>query len=542
MEETNRVSEEELEGDSVGKTGSTGNQIRDTKMSRTGSKSTSKPKQRSSKTAELEMKLFSIEKALKSGLINFLACFRQLIKEQMVLILVDQPRRRTMLREWITTLYRGSVTSTLILHATIKLIDKLRFFKDDLPGDISDESVEENRSCFPVHEKSLPVLQVPSLDDMLEPMIKRVHGNKTVKSWDKQKQLFSQTVKQIEKLSYSGQVASRMGIIFISYMQLALGTLLGNLENGNASEENFQLMKDLFAMSTKSLDQIGRAGAFHHMIRRKCAATDAGINNFNDIQAKILYRPLKMRSGFGIKTRKTKMPRHQTVVQVPVFFFVSPGNSPADSEIQLCASVQHLPTSLYKNSVRSGSLLENEKYKISSISGRLVNDKPTKSTSVSRSSRMSQSLGITRVHSGQRKIQTSSESEIDLLWGAFDQEKGLIFSTQEQIDKLNLAIKKIVKEIQVTALDFLHLLWIMASCIELIPNARLYMRAIQLHLLSFWRPACQEFKTQVLVTQHLKSHPIGWLNSANTLKGHSLQLQQTCITITTDASKTGYGV
>ncbi|CAC5371868.1 unnamed protein product [Mytilus coruscus] len=75
----------------------------------------------------------------------------------------------------------------------------------------------------------------------------------------------------------------------------------------------------------------------------------------------------------------------------------------------------------------------------------------------------------------------------------------------------------------------------MASCIELIPNARLYMRPIQLHLLSFWRPACHP------VTQHLKSHLIWWLNSANTLKGRSLQPQQTCITITTDASKTGYG-
>ncbi|CAC5406863.1 unnamed protein product [Mytilus coruscus] len=82
----------------------------------------------------------------------------------------------------------------------------------------------------------------------------------------------------------------------------------------------------------------------------------------------------------------------------------------------------------------------------------------------------------------------------------------------------------------------------LSSCIELIPNARLYMRPIQLHLLSFWRPACQEFKTQVLVTQHLKSHLIWWLNSANTLKGRSLQPQQTCITITTNASKTGYEV
>ncbi|CAC5402216.1 unnamed protein product [Mytilus coruscus] len=237
-------------------------------------------------------------------------------------------------------------------NITCNKVDRLaKIFKDDLPEDNSDKSVglilddsqvkilsyswrtqhperlsaykDEYRSCFPVHEKSLPVLQVPSLDDMLEPMIKRVHTNKTVKSWDKQKQLFSQPVKQIEKLSYSEQVASRMGIISISYMQQALGTLLGNLENDNASEENCQLVKDLFAMSTKSLDQMGRAGAFHHMIRRKCAATDAGINNLNDIQTKVLYLPLFDDGVFGQglekQLEKRKEQREQLEDLLPEF-------------------------------------------------------------------------------------------------------------------------------------------------------------------------------------------------------------------------------
>ncbi|CAC5406862.1 unnamed protein product [Mytilus coruscus] len=182
---------------------------------------------------------------------------------------------------------------------------------------------EEYRSCFPVHEKSLPVLQVPSLDDMLEPMIKRVLANKTVKSWYKQKQLFSQPVKQIEKLSYSGQVASRMGFISIFYMQQAMGTLLGNLENDNASEENCQLVQDLFAMSTKFLDQMGSVGAFHHIIRRKCAATDAGINNLNDIQAKVLYLPLSKDDVFGQglekQLEKRKEQREQLEDLLPEF-------------------------------------------------------------------------------------------------------------------------------------------------------------------------------------------------------------------------------
>ncbi|CAC5392829.1 unnamed protein product [Mytilus coruscus] len=350
MEETNRISEEELESDSVSITGSTGNQIRDTKMARTGNKSSSsKSKKRSSKTAELEMKLFSIEESFDKRFDKLFGLLQAANKSadsshtggsatqendvtRIDNVLVQRERRPLIPLDPNLNEDLGSsrIVRDIDERSEISLqVDRREneICWDDLPEDNSDKSVglilddsqvkilsyswrtqhpeclsaykDEYRSCFPVHEKSLPVLQVPSLDDMLEPMIKRVHTNKTVKSWDKQKQLFSQPVKQIEKLSYSGQVASRMGIISISYMQQALGTLLGNLENDNASEENCQLVKDLFAMSTKSLDQMGRAGAFHHMIRRKCAATDAGINNLNDIQAKVLYLPLSDDGVFG---------------------------------------------------------------------------------------------------------------------------------------------------------------------------------------------------------------------------------------------------
>jgi hypothetical protein len=53
------------------------------------------------------------------------------------------------------------------------------------------------------------ILQVPSLDEILEPMIRTLHGPKAVKNWDKQKQLFTQPLKQIEKLAFQGQVAAR---------------------------------------------------------------------------------------------------------------------------------------------------------------------------------------------------------------------------------------------------------------------------------------------------------------------------------------------
>ncbi|VDH93661.1 Hypothetical predicted protein [Mytilus galloprovincialis] len=47
----------------------------------------------------------------------------------------------------------------------------------------------------------------------------------------------------------------------------------------------------------------------------------------------------------------------------------------------------------------------------------------------------------------------------------------------------------------VEARVMLRLLGLMASCIDLVPWARLHMRPLQLYLLAWWRPALQQFKS-----------------------------------------------
>jgi hypothetical protein len=62
------------------------------------------------------------------------------------------------------------------------------------------------------------------------------------------------------------------------------------------------------------------------------------------------------------------------------------------------------------------------------------------------------------------------------LGGLFHLDKGLIYPTQERIVKLNLAIENLLTQEKASAFMFLHLLGIMASCLQMIPNARLFMR------------------------------------------------------------------
>ena len=130
-------------------------------------------------------------------------------------------------------------------------------------------------------------------------MLRQTHGQKAVKSWDSHRQLYNQPFKQIEKLGYQGQLAARMNIISMLYMQQTLGSLLTSLEDDIDKDTVCQTVKDLFAMSTKSLDQAGRTGAYLHLIRRRAAGEDSGLANVKELNSKCQYLPLTDDGLFG---------------------------------------------------------------------------------------------------------------------------------------------------------------------------------------------------------------------------------------------------
>ena len=118
--------------------------------------------------------------------------------------------------------------------------------------------------------------------------------------------------------------------------------------------------------------------------------------------------------------------------------------------------------------------------------------------------------------------------------------KGLVCPTWERTDKIKEACKLIRKTS--TAQSYLHLLGLMASCLELVPNARLFMRPIQLHLLHFCRPSTMSLQTIVPFNKHVQEHLQFWLNKENLLKlGKTFCVQNCTNVVTTDASKHGYG-
>ena len=167
-----------------------------------------------------------------------------------------------------------------------KLPDKVTAYKDSY------------RQSFPVQSDSETerLLQVPSLDELSERLLIRKHGRKA--AFGNTQTLFSQPFKSIEKVAYQGQVAARMGIISTCYAQQALSALLQNLKSESPNmDEAIQNVRDIFAISTKTLDQFCKTGAFHHLVRRRATVADTGLHEFKDLQKAALTAPL---SGDGI--------------------------------------------------------------------------------------------------------------------------------------------------------------------------------------------------------------------------------------------------
>ena len=169
---------------------------------------------------------------------------------------------------------------------------------------------ETNKQSFPISESAEKTLQVPSFDELFERLLIKKHGRKA--AFGNSQSLFPQHYKSMEKTAYQGQVAARLGIVTLCYTQQALGLLISNLKKDSPNlDEAIQNVRDIFAKSTKSLDQMARAGAFHHLIRRKATVADTGLHEFKDLQKTALTAPLSGEGVFGPEFEKKLKDRQE---------------------------------------------------------------------------------------------------------------------------------------------------------------------------------------------------------------------------------------
>ena len=154
------------------------------------------------------------------------------------------------------------------------------------------------RNSFPVHESCEEFFKVPTLDDTVESLLVKKHGHKA--AFGSNPSLYTKSMRSVERLAYQGQMASRMGMIMCCYSQQTLATLLENLQQKDCNMDlAVQMVRDIFAMSTKTLDQVARAGAFQHMIRRRATLFDTGLSDLKDYTSTVNALPLRADGVFG---------------------------------------------------------------------------------------------------------------------------------------------------------------------------------------------------------------------------------------------------
>ena len=86
-------------------------------------------------------------------------------------------------------------------------------------------------------------------------------------------------------------------------MKVHMDNLAEHFQSENFSrDEGLDQIRNIFSMTTKCLDQIGRAGAFHHIIHRTVTMSDTSLYELDDA-LEIVNLPL---SGEGVLVRVLK--------------------------------------------------------------------------------------------------------------------------------------------------------------------------------------------------------------------------------------------
>jgi hypothetical protein len=139
------------------------------------------------------------------------------------------------------------------------------------------------------------------------------------------------------------------------------------------------------------------------------------------------------------------------------------------------------------------------------------------------------------------KSHLSPSQDLCFIGAHFMTSQGMVYLPSER--KYNLISKVIQLKSQnsASARQFLSLLGLMASCIEVVNYARLMMRPIQLFLLFHWKMSSRNLKATVPVTDHLRYHLQWWESEVNLSQGVPLNLGSPQQILVTDASNLGWG-
>lgn len=138
------------------------------------------------------------------------------------------------------------------------------------------------------------------------------------------------------------------------------------------------------------------------------------------------------------------------------------------------------------------------------------------------------------------KSDLAPSQQITYLGALINLREGWARPTQTRVEALWAGLTLLRSGPQ-SARAWLVLLGVMASLVDLVPDCRLFMRPLQLHLLAFFRPSSRDLSVLIPSAPHLESVFRWWRNGSNVLAGVRFPPSRPTFCLTSDASLEGWG-
>lgn len=139
------------------------------------------------------------------------------------------------------------------------------------------------------------------------------------------------------------------------------------------------------------------------------------------------------------------------------------------------------------------------------------------------------------------KSALSPTQKLTYLGAVLDFSTGRAYPSPQRIETLTSQVNEAIRRPRLRAREWLQLLGQMASLVDVLPFCRLFMRPIQLHLLSFFKPSLHPMSLRVPVSSQVQNHLLWWTIPSNLDHGVVFQEIRNLTSITTDASLSGWG-
>jgi hypothetical protein len=139
-----------------------------------------------------------------------------------------------------------------------------------------------------------------------------------------------------------------------------------------------------------------------------------------------------------------------------------------------------------------------------------------------------------------KKSHLEPTQDLVYIGARFRTDLGKVFLPEDRAESLIRCVRSFLIGSYRSARQFMQLLGLMAASLEVVPWARMFMRPIQLYLMSFWSPRRLDLEYKILVRRSLLPHLLWWVDRRNLLQGKLLNPLVPQCTVTTDASLNGW--